>query len=539
MAFDGVFLRHLKNEILSACGCRVEKIHQPAKSELVFLLRKSGAHYKLLICARPGAARVQFTQQNFENPPAPPMFCMLMRKHLCGAKLIDVTQQEIDRVLYLHFEGNDEMGDKTKFALVLEFLGAKSNIILVGANGRIIDALRRSEQLTEGRLVLPSAVFEPIEKDQRLCPFCATANELKLAAEKNGLARSVAGLSPLICREFDGKIEALKQAIENPSPTLTLSPDGQAVEFSFCPITQYGNGYTHKNFDSYSALLDEFYGAKDREEFLRSSRNEITKTVNTLIGRTTRKLALRRQDREDCADRENLRIFGELLKANIATIKIQSNSVVVKNYYSENLEDVTIPVNPALSVAANATKYFKDYKKACVAAQLLDSLIEKAEQDLVYFNSVLQAANSAENRTELDAIREELVSAGVLSKKRSNGKPVGPGSPFEYEFAEYRILAGKNNRQNDILTFKTAGKNDLWLHAKDVPGAHVILFCNNKPPRNEAIEFAAKIAAKHSSVAASGAVSVDYTLAKYVKKPPGAKPGMVTYDKYSTVFIKL
>lgn len=540
MAFDGVFLRHTAKELEKACGCRVEKIHQPAKSELVFLLRKSGAHFKLLISARPGAARVQFTAQTFENPPAPPMFCMLMRKHLCGAKLCEITQQGIDRILFLHFEGNDEMGDKTKLTLVLEFLGAKSNIILVGANGRIIDALRRTEQLSEGRLCLPGAVFETIAKDARLCPFSNTTEQLKQAVAQNGsIGSAIAGLSPLICREFENNIDALKATLDNPTPTLTLSPDGEAAEFSFCPINQYGNGYTQRSFNSYSELLDEFYGSKDREEMLRSSRNEITKTVNTLISRTARKLALRRQEREDCAGREQLRIFGELLKANISTINITTNTVTVKNYYSEQLEDAAIPVNPALSVAANAAKYFKEYKKACVAAQLLDTLIEKAEQDLVYFGSVLQAANTANSRAELDAIREELISAGVLRARRANGKPAGPGTPFEYYFAEYRVLAGKNNRQNDILTFKAAGKNDLWFHAKDMPGAHIILFCNNKPPRAQAIEFAAKIAAKHSSGAASGAVSVDYTYAKYVKKPPGAKPGMVTYDKYSTVFIRL
>ena len=539
MAFDGIFLRQMAAELKAACGCRVEKIHQPAKSELVFLLRKSGAHYKLLLCARPGAARVQFTSQSFENPPAPPMFCMLMRKHLCGAKLIDVTQQGVDRVLFLHLEGNDEMGDKTRLTLVLEFLGAKSNIILVGTNGRIIDALRRSEQLDEARLCLPGAVYQPIAADTRLSPIDCAAEKLEQAVLENGISGAIAGISPLICREFEGRVSALKAAVLQPAPTLTLSPEGESVEFSFCDINQYGSGYTNKRFETYSALLDEFYGSKDRTEMLRSSRNEITKTINTLILRTTRKLALRRTEREDCADREQLRIFGELLKANISNLTIQSNCVTVKNYYSEQLEEVSIPVNPALSVAANATKYFKEYKKACVAAQLLDTLIEKAEEDLVYFNSVLQAANTADSRAELDAIREELISAGILRARRANGKPVGPGTPFEYEFAEYRILAGKNNRQNDILTFKTAGKNDLWFHAKDMPGAHVILFCNNKTPIDKAIEFAATVAAKHSSGAASGGVSVDYTLAKHVKKPPGAKPGMVTYDKYSTVYIKL
>lgn len=548
MAFDGVFLRQVAGELSMAYGCRVEKIHQPAKSELVLLLRKSGAHFRLLICLRPGAARIHFTNQSYDNPETPPMFCMLLRKYLCGAKFINVSQCGLDRVLLLHFDGTNEMGDRVEYTLAAEFIGSKSNLILINSDSRIIEALRRSDPESETRVILPGAVYGQPEPDSRLSVYDSTPEQLaKAAVEKGGPENAIAGLSPLIFREFEAgsdnyeamlaAVKDLKDAVAKSHPVMTLSVEGKPVEYSFCPIKQYGPDYTHRTFDTYSMLLDEFYAGRDRVEMLRQTRAEISKTVSTLIARTSRKLLLRRQEQEDCKDREQLRINGELLKSNLSAFSPSAKTVQVKNYYSENLETITIKVDPALSPHANAARYFKEYKKSCVAASLLKTLISKAEAELAYFESVSDALSRAQSRQELDEIKEELITAGYIKVRRSGRKPVPAGYPKEYEFQGYHILCGKNNRQNDVLTFKTAGKNDLWLHARNLPGAHVILFCNNKPPEQAAVEYAAKIAARNSKGGESGTVPVDYTLAKFVKKPPGAKPGMVIYDKFNTVFV--
>lgn len=545
MAFDGIFLHFVLDEINSVSGCRIEKIHQPSKNELVLLLRKSGMHKKLLICARPGAARCNFTDNSYENPPAPPMFCMLMRKHLCGAKFFLAEQLGCDRVVHFLFEGTNEMGDITTFNLVCEFTGAKANIILVNGEGRIIDALRRSDPETDERMILPGAKYEPIVNSNKLNPFKSDRDLLVTSAKNEGsILKSIAGVSPLIDRELGEAADAqavdrLLSAIDNNKPTVTLDPDNNTVEFSYCPITQYGPDYKHKEYPSYNSLLDDYYSQKDKQNILGQYKNDIQKTVSKLISRTVRKAELRKAEQISGRDREHLRIWGELLKANLYAIDPSLTSVTVKNYYSESLQDITIPLDPSLSPAANASKYFKEYKKQCVAAGMLEDLIAEANRDLEYLKSVAHCIDKAESKRELDAIYDELQDSGYIKTRTKRQKAAGTGAPLEYSFAEYHILCGKNNRQNDRLTFKTAGKNDLWLHARNIPGAHVILFCNNREPIPQAIEFAATVAAKHSFGANSGGVSVDYTKVRYVKKPPGAKPGMVTYDKFSTVYIKL
>lgn len=542
MPFDGAFLYCVSNELMEALDCHIDKIYQPSKEELVFLLRKKGYVKRLLINIKSGSTRVHFTENKFENPEKPPMFCMLMRKHLLNGRLIRITQPDLERVLIFTFSSMNEMGDICEFNLICELLSGSANIILCDENRKIIDCLRHSDIETSARLLLPGATYSLPPSQDKLNPLTTDLKAINKRLESNTLLQTINGFSPLICREIEAE-NNLKKIINilqdnNGVPTLVLKPDGTAQDYCFTKIKQYGNGYENKIFDSFSALLDEFYTARDITLRVNQNARDIIKLITNLKARTERKLSLRLNDLDKCRDRENLRIWGELIKANLHAIPNGANFAEVPNYYDPDLKNIRIPLNPALSPAANANKYFKDYKKSYTAEETLLKLTENDGQELIYFDSVLESISRCKDLSDIAEIREELSDAGYIKQAQTRKKQKQKNEFREYLSVEgYKILVGKNNRQNDYLTTVLASKNDLWFHTKNIPGSHVIVFCDGNDISDETVLQAATLAAQNSKASGSAQVPVDYTPVKFVKKPNGAKPGMVIYTTNKTVYI--
>lgn len=545
MAFDGAFLYKVLAELKTAVDCHIDKIYQPSRDELVFLLRKKGFQKRLLINAKPGFSRVQFTENKYENPAVPPMFCMLLRKYLSAARLMDVLQPALERVAIFVFSTTNEMGDIAEIHLVCELIGNKTNVILVNSDGKIIDALRHSDVETAERLILPGAKYHLPAKPEKLNPITTPVNDILKSTNQNSLLSVVDGFSPLICREIEtfqslecGLKTILKDLKENNSPTLIYNALGEPLDYTYTKISQYGASYQNKVFEGFSLLLDTFYTQKETSLRINNAARDILKLVSNLKNRTERKLAIRLQELEKCKNREQLRIFGELLKANLYALKRGQAFAEVPNYYSENLETVRIPLDVSLSPSDNANKYFKEYKKTYTAEQTLKALTEKDKEELVYFDSVLDSIERSTTLADITQIREELSEAGYI-KQSYQRKKTAPATQFkEYTSCEgYRILVGKNNKQNDYLTTVLANKNDLWFHVKNIAGSHVLVLCGGNDVSDETILQAAGLAALNSKAASSSNVAVDYTPVKFVKKPNGAKAGMVIYTTNKTVYV--
>ena len=562
MAFDGGFLYKIVGELKEAIDCHIDKIYQPSRDELVFLLRKKGFAKRLLITAKPGSARIHFTENKYENPPSPPMFCQLLRKHLSSARLIDVTQSGLERVAELHFSATNEMGDRINLKLICELIGNQSNIILVNEDGHIIESVRHSDVETASRLILPGAVYEYPPSQNKINPI---KNDVKTVCSKISVADNeiwkallsvVDGFSPLVCREIENTYNSIKtdkydqSALEKAIntvltslkgiaiPTVLFKEDGAPYDFSYIDINQYSTKFTKKSYNSCCELLDAFYTAKDTDARIKSAAHDIIKLITNLKARTEKKLALRLRELADCKDRENLRIYGELLKANLYSIENGASFAEVPNYYDENMALIRIPLNPALSPSKNAEKYFKDYKKSYAAEQALTQLTKSDREELIYFDSVLESISRCTALAEISEIREELQNAGYIKKVFTKRKNTAMPQFKEFKSTEgYRILVGKNNTQNDYITTKLSAKNDLWFHTKNIPGSHVVVMCGGDEVSDETVIFAATLAANNSNASNSSNVPVDYTYIKNVKKPAGAKPGMVIYTTNKTVYV--
>jgi len=563
MAFDGGFLYKLVDELKSAIDCHIDKIYQPSRDELVFLLRKKGFVKRLYITVKPGSARVHFTENKFENPATPPNFCMLLRKHLSSARLIDITQKGFERVAELRFAATNEMGDSVSLKLICELIGNQANAILVNGENKIIDALRHSDVETAKRYILPGAVYEEPDSLKKENPLSFESSIFDKICSNDGdlskiLLSTFEGFSPLVCREIQyvtehfsacGKSdkEALKSAfwevtksLKNDAlPTIVYKSDNSPFEFSYTDIKQYGKGFKKKHFENLSELLDAFYSEREAAFRIQSAAHDIIRLATNLKARTEKKLAVRLKELKACENRETLRIYGELLKANLYNIKNGASFAEVQNYYDENMATIRIPLDVALTPAKNAEKYFKDYKKTYTAEQTLTRLTESDKQELLYFDSVLDSISRCTSLSQLQEIRTELANAGYIKRFQPLKKPTREQNSFkEYTSKEgFRIIVGKNNTQNDYITTKLAAKSDLWFHTKNIPGSHVVVFSGGADLSDETLLFAARLAAKNSKAANSAQVPVDYTQIKNVKKPSGAKPGMVIYTTNKTVFV--
>lgn len=569
MALDGLFLTKIKDELLSkAVGLRVDKVNQPTRDEIILNLRGKGCNYKLLLCVRADSPRVHFTSHNIDNPPVPPMFCMLLRKHLTGAMIKNIRQHENDRILFIDFDATNEIGDRVELSICIEIMGKYSNLILISGE-KIIDSVKRVDCLTSSvRQILPGLDYRLAPQQDKMSleseDISAVLGRV-LSYENKHLSSAVIGtiqgVSPIVSREIACRVcgddiavsELTQEQIKNlenilktikcnlhtcPKAYMLVEKNGKPKDISHIDITQYGDLLKVKEYDSCSELLDDFYYERDRICRINHRAHELIKLLNNLIERTVRKLALQREELKQCEDKDQLKLYGELILANLYRLEKGVSFYEVENYY-DNCNIIKIPCNPALSPTENQKKYYKEYRKAQTAEKMLAELIVNAEQEVTYLESVLDELSRADTDSEISAIRLELQTAGYIKNiKGKKQKPPKELPPIEFRSSDgFKILVGRNNAQNEKLSLKTASKSDMWLHTQKIPGSHVVIFGEGREISDEAIEQAAVIAAYHSKAKDSSLVPVDYTRAKELKKPSGGKTGMVIYHEYWTIIV--
>lgn len=573
LALDGIFLHFIRREIEQiALNARIDKIHQPTREEIVLSLRWRGGGGKLLLGAGANSPRVHFTKEHYENPAQPPMFCMLLRKHLGSGRLAAVRQLGLERILYLDFETVNEMGDEVTITLAVEIMGRYSNIIAIGPEGKIIDAIKRvDDQMSGVRLVLPGMRYVLPPPQYKLSLLEAGPEEAlaKIMDSpqpvlQKAVMQALQGVSPLVCREIAHfaarsadcqkqelseyardklrySINSLSEMVRSGEgrPCIVKGADGKPVEFSFMEIHQYGLSYTLHTAGSYSELLDSFYLERERITRMRQRGHDLLKLLVNISDRISRKLALQRQELADCADRESLKIRGDLLSSYLHELHKGMKRAELHNYYSENGETILIELDEELTPVQNAQKYYTEYRKAATAEKMLTQLIRQGEEELSYIDSVFEALTRVTTEAELAEIRTELREQGYLKGGRKNGKPDKATKPQKYLSSDgFVIYCGKNNKQNDRLTLRDSKKQDIWLHAHNIPGSHTVVATEGREVPNTTLEQAAVICAYNSKARDAGQVPVDFTEIRNVKKPQGAKCGMVIYDRYQTVFVK-
>jgi len=580
MALDGTLLRQIRHELESCLiGARIDKIHQFSREEMIFVLRlpqptEDGSRtVKLYLSAGADSPRIHLTSASFENPKSPPMFCMLMRKYLGSAKLVEIRQIGLDRILHLVFETRNEMGDLIQLTVAIEIMGRHSNIILIDETGRVIDSIKRiDDTMSSVRPILPGVRYTLPPAQDKLDLIDVTPEQIEQRL-RNGkdtplskaLLSAVQGVSPIVCREianyvFLGDDCVISEMTENHfdrlrffltkvidyaknytgTPTSVIDSRKKPVDFSFMDIHQYGGSMFTRTYDTYSQLLDDFYTQRDNIQRMRHRSADLLKVLANTADRIARKLSLQQKELADCSDRETWKIYGDLINANLYSIEKGDRTATLINFYDENQAEVTIPLDPRKTPAQNAQKYYGEYRKADTAEKKLRELIEEGQQEAIYIDSVFDALTRAQTNDELSAIRAELAEQGYLRKK---GPAPKKGKETKLAPKRYRsddgflILVGRNNVQNDQLTLKDARGRDVWFHTKNIPGSHTIVVSDGQEVPDSTLNQAAIIAAANSKAADSAQVPVDYTLIKNVKKPRGAKPGMVIYVNYQTAYV--
>ena len=572
MALDGAFLYAIRSELLPLIGGRVEKVHQPSREEIIISIRTRQGSNKLYISANAGGARVHITQLSVDNPQTPPMFCMLLRKRLGSGKLIAVSQDGLERILFLDFECVNELGDVVTVTLACEIMGRCSNLVIIDGEGRVIDSIKRvDEDMSRERLVLPGMRYEFPPRDDRLNFLTAEPDEMvsALRAANNAelskaLIRVFEGISPILAREWtffagrgahlessivDGdQLDRLLFAIKRTREQLTngeccfsavSDKEGQLKDFSFVRLSQFGTLMLTKELPSASELLDYFYSERDRVQRTKQRANDLFKLLVNLTERTSRRIAAQREELAACAERDKFKLCGDLISANMYRLKKGDSVAVLENFYEEDCPSVEIKLDVRKTPSQNAQHYYNEYKKAVTAEEKLTVQIEKGEDELQYLDSVFDSLTRASSENDIIQLRLELSEQGYIRSGLGKAKPPKALPPIEYKSSDgFTILVGRNNRQNDQLTLKFAEKSDIWLHTQTITGSHVLILTDGETPPDTTIEEAAVIAAVNSRGRGSNLVPVDYCLARYVKKPAGAKPGKVIFTNYKTAFVR-
>ncbi|MBR5478873.1 MAG: NFACT family protein [Clostridia bacterium] len=567
MALDALFLSHLAVELNSKLAlARIDKIHQPERDEIVANLRGTSGSCRLLLSAGANYPRVHLTDKTRENPQTPPMFCMLLRKYFAGGRIVSITQPRLERIIDITVEVNDEMGIASKKTITVELMGRYSNIVLRDAEDRILDSLKRVDFDTSDRhQVLPGLFYElPPAQDKRDARDMSRADILNMLVNDDSevtidkwVVSNFLGFSPLTAREVSfracGNTDvylcqadlATRERIANAvneiacgkcTPTI-LFDENKPVDFSFCDITQYDGHYKKETVSDLSVLLDMFYSKRDGDERIRSKSQTLLKTVKNAYARVERKLWTQKKEIQEALGREKYREWGDIITANIYRLSKGDDKLIAQNFFTDNCEEIEIKLDVRLSPQQNAAKYYKTYHRMKNAELYLNEQIKIGEDELAYLDSVMQMLLQAEGERDIAEIRDELAEAGYLRAQFSKRK-VRPLAPREFLSSDgFRIYAGRNNKQNDLLTMKSAMKGDLWFHTQKIPGSHVIVECSGRELPDRTYTEAAMIAAYYSRAKSSSMVPVDYTQVRNVKKPPGSKPGMVTYDKYYTAYV--
>ena len=566
MPLDAVCMTALAEELRQALeGGKVDKIYQPTRDEVVLHMRTGRGNRKLLLSANPQHPRAQLTGLTRENPETPPMFCMLLRKYFLGGRILGISQPSMERLLDFKFETLSELGDRVERRLVLECIGRKSNLIMLDDAGRITDCLRRADaDLSAQRPVMPGLFYQLPASTGKLDPTAMAEEEraaliLSQAPEGEGqdkwLLDTFSGISPLVARELEfqsggsreelaARMTKLTGIIERRDFTpVTLVREGKSFEFSFMPILQYGPSVELKRYESFSQMLDDYYEQKEAQERVKQRGQDFIRSVTQARNRTVRKIANQEQDLRNAADREKMRRYGDIITTNFYQMRKGQTVLRAQDYYDPDCAEVEIPLDPLLTPQQNAAKYYKDYKKAQKAEEMLAIQLDKNRRELDYLDSVLQTISMSEGDRDLQEIRQELMENGYLRqhkrKMTAKGKQkIVHSKPMEFRSsAGLTILVGKNNSQNDRLTLKDADKRDIWLHVQKLHGSHVILKTGGAEPDEASFTEAAMLAAWFSQGKDSGQVPVDYTPVRVVKKPAGAKPGFVIYNTYNTMYV--
>jgi len=570
MALDGAFLYAVKQELSSLIGGRIDKVYQPSRDEIIIAIRSEGSTKKVLFSSGANCARVHITETSPENPKTPPMFCMLMRKHLGGGKLLSIRQDGLERILYFDFECMNEIGDMVKVTVAIEIMGRCSNIILISGEGRVIDAIRRVDaEMSRERMVLPGMTYTLPPKPEKISFLYSEKEEIReklFSLHNNDLSKCLVstfeGISPLFARECvdrtSGKDMALEDIDEktfdklcdyifserdkllsgNCNFTVLTDENNNLKDFWFTDNKQYGDLMTSKSFSTAGETLDKFYSERDNSNRLKQRSSDMIKFLSNTSERISRKLALQREELRECDLKDDLKLKGDLINANIWRLEKGQKKAVLENYYDDNKE-IEITLDERLSPAQNAQKYYSEYRKSVNAEIKLTELIEKGEKELIYIDSVLDSLMRSTTENEVLLLRQELAEQGYLRLKSGKQKPPKELPPMEFVSSDgFKILVGRNNKQNDKLTLKIAEKTDIWLHTKDIPGSHVIICAEGNDVSDETIIEAAVLAAYHSKGKNSAQVPVDYVEVKFVKKPAGAKPGMVIFTNNRTLYVK-
>lgn len=571
MALDGAFLHIVKKELGHLIGGRVDKISQPSREEVVIAFRTHGGNCKLLISASAGSARVHITKKTIENPKVPPMFCMLLRKHLGNGRLLDIRQDGLERILYFDFEAMNELGDMVKVTLAVEIMGRCSNLVIINADGKIIDSIKRVDaEMSRERMVLPGMTYTYPPRDNRLDFRNCTAEDIVNAAEQlpdcdlsKALIKIFEGLSPIVAREWvyyaaqgndavksdlHGELldrlafvinQTARECDENRCTfTVVKDKEGLLKDFSFIPINQYVGLMDTKELDSACDLLDYFYSERDSISRMKQRSQDMYKLLLNATDRISRRLANQRIELKESENREEFKLKGDLISANLYRVEKGMSSVKVENFYDEACPEIEIKLDPRLTPSQNMQHYYAEYRKADTAEKILTEQIAKGEEELAYIDSVFDALTRTNGEDEVNELRMELAEQGYIRAAKLKGKPPKSHPPLEFKSPEgFTILVGRNNKQNDMLTTKLAEKSDIWLHTKNITGSHVIIRANGQEVPDDTIIYAARLAAFHSKAKNSSQVPVDYVPVKFVKKPSGSKPGMVIFTNNRTLYV--
>lgn len=576
MPLDGIVLRSLCTELNNLLsGGRIEKIFQPEKDKVIIHVHSRADNYKLLLNAGSSHPRIHLTDTPGENPPTPPNFCMLLRKHLSGGRIRDINQHDFERIVEIRIDSINELGDPAVKKLIIEIMGRHSNIILADAADKIIDSVKRiDKELSRVREVMPGRLYVHPPSQNKIPPDIIDLSSIKdagpLPDDPVGkfLLDSIMGFSPLVCAELcrragidetkkmnqvDAKdITGLQRQLERINadicenrffPNLITDISGNYLDF-YCFKLEVYSGYRLLEADSINRALDVFFTEKDRIEKVKQKKAELSKSVASAISKCEKSLSVHQDKLKEAADYDTYRVYGELIFANIHNIKPGQSEVSVYNYYGSgngplsHSSSITIPLDENLSPQQNASRYFRMYNKAKNALSAVNSQLQKAQSELEYLEGVLQSIQNCDDLRELEEIQKELQEQNIIpQRRRATAKKTGkPSSPMKFISSDgFTILLGKNNRQNDALTTGGSSREDIWFHAQKIPGSHVVVRTEGRPVPDSTLLEAAMLAAYYSKARNSGSVPVDYTRIKYVKKPPGAKPGMVIYNNFETL----
>ncbi len=540
MPYDGLVTKNICNELSSILlEGKIDKIIQPNKDETLLFIRNNRVTYKLLLSANAENARAHITEvKSIENPTKPFNFCMVLRKYLLGAKLVNIFQPNNDRIINFTFENSNELGDKETKILIIEMMGKHSNIILTTENNTIIDSIHHIDfEISSIREVMPGRKYILPPSQDKLNPFLINKSDFyNILQSDNKLSSHFIGICTLVSASLNiSSYDEFNNFINHKAQPVVLLDNDIPKDFYFIDLP---SNYNKKHFDSLSQAIDYFYTYKLENRKIESAKNELAHTVSKLVSKYEKTLEIVNKKIESTKDMEKLKIEGELLSSNLYKVKPFDKEITLDNYYTGC--PITLQLNPNLTASQNLQNIFKRYNKLKNTLVACSKQKEELISALNYFESLFYEIHTQKYIEDLEEIKLELIEQGIIKKASKKQKDM-PSKPLEFDVSNYKVLIGKNNIQNDKLTFHIASKTDIWFHVKNAPGSHTILRLNNIDIDNvsyETLNQVASLAAYHSKLKNSPKVEVDYTLVKNVKKIPGAKPGMVIYENYKTLYVK-